>query len=222
MRVCRHPVRARHGRRNPGSPTGAGAADSPTAASWVFGGSLSYAAAQDDEVDWRLFDIVGLDHYAHFRQPADHVRELRKYLRFGKPLAITEFGTCTFRGAPEQGGMGWNNTDYSKEPPEVKEGLVRSERTQAAYLTGLLDVFESMGLYAAQAFEFISPDAPHDAGNPRHDFDMLTYAIVKVVRDRPDDPASPWHWEPKEAFHAPARRYEQARCRTTGAAPHRS
>ncbi|CAM5745759.1 hypothetical protein STAFG_4253 [Streptomyces afghaniensis 772] len=48
-----------------------------------------------------------------------------------------------------------------------------------------------MGLYAAMILEFISADAPH----------------------RPDDPASGWHWEPKEAFHAVARRY--------GAAGHR-
>ncbi|WP_128381661.1 abortive phage infection protein [Streptomyces cavernae] len=187
----------------------------------VFRGKLSYAAAQDDRVDWSLFDVVGIDYYSYHRRPAQYVRELRKYLRHGKPLAITEFGACTFRGAPEQGGMGWYNVDYSKEPPEVNEGLVRSERTQATYLTGLLDVFESMGLYAAQAFEFVTADAPHRPDDPRHDLDMVSYAIVKPIQDRPGDPASNWHWEPKEAFHALARRYERARCRADAATRHR-
>ncbi|MEU7206792.1 abortive phage infection protein [Streptomyces sp. NPDC044989] len=173
----------------------------------VFDGRLSYAAAQDDEVDWTLFDVVGIDYYAYHADSADHVRELRRYMGWGKPLAITEFGTCTYAGAPQAGGMGWSVVDYDKDPPEIKGNLVRSEHTQAAYLTDLLSVFESMGLYAAMAFEFLTADAPHRPGDPLHDLDMASYAITKPVRDRPDDPVSPWHWEPKEAFHALARRY---------------
>ncbi|GAA5009799.1 abortive phage infection protein [Streptomyces hyderabadensis] len=178
----------------------------------VFDGRLSYAAAQDDEVDWTLFDVVGIDYYSYHQDPADYVRELRRYLRWGKPLAITEFGTCTYAGAPQAGGMGWSVVDYDKDPPEIKGGLVRSEHTQAAYLTDLLAVFESMGLYAAMAFEFLTADAPHLADDPLHDLDMASYAITKPVRDRPGDPASPWHWEPKEAFHALSRRYARAAC----------
>ncbi|MEU6914507.1 abortive phage infection protein [Streptomyces olindensis] len=180
----------------------------------VFRGNLGYAAAQSiDDPDWSLFDIVGIDYYSHFEKRSDHVRELKRYLRPGKPLAITEFGTCAYVGAPEAGGMGWDVVDHDKEPPEIKGGLVRSERVQAAYVGDLLDVFASMGLYAAMVFEFVSADAPHRPDEPRLDLDMATYAITKAVEDRPDDPASGWHWEPKEAFHAVARRY--------GAAGHR-
>ncbi|MZG16561.1 abortive phage infection protein, partial [Streptomyces sp. SID5914] len=107
----------------------------------------------------------------------------------------------------QAGGMGWSVVDYDKDPPEIKGNLVRSEHTQAAYLTDLLSVFESMGLYAAMAFEFLTADAPHRPGDPLHDLDMASYAITKPVKDRPDDPASPWHWEPKEAFHALSHRY---------------
>lgn len=181
----------------------------------VFHGRLSYAAAQDEEfepVDWNLFDVVGIDYYSYHRRHSDYVREVRRYLRWGKPLAITEFGTCAYVGAPEAGGMGWDVVDYTKDPHEIKGDLVRSERTQAAYLTDLLEVFESMGLYAAMAFEFISPDAPHRPDSPRHDLDLASYSITKVIKDRPDDPRSGWHWEPKEAFHALARRYARA-CR---------
>ncbi|MFC8146133.1 abortive phage infection protein [Streptomyces paradoxus] len=174
----------------------------------VFKGNLSYAAAQSiDDPDWSLFDIVGIDYYAHFEKRSDHVRELKQYLRPGKPLAITEFGTCAYVGAPETGGMGWDIVDYDKEPPEIKGNPVRSERVQADYVGGLLDVFESMGLYAAMAFEFISADAPHRPDAPRLDLDMASYALTKAIKDRPDDPASDWHWEPKEAFRAVARRY---------------
>ncbi|KUN09718.1 abortive phage infection protein [Streptomyces yokosukanensis] len=177
----------------------------------VFHGRLSYAAAQDDKVDWRLFDIVGIDYYSYFPRRADYVKELNRFLRWGKPLAVTEFGTCAYVGAPKTAGMGWDIVDYDKKPPEIKGDLVRSERTQAAYLMQLLDAFSSLNLYAAMAFEFVTPDAPHRPGDPRHDLDMASYGITKAVKDRPDDPASGWHWEPKEAFHALAHRYRSAR-----------
>ncbi|MGW2741161.1 abortive phage infection protein [Streptomyces sp. NPDC001450] len=173
----------------------------------VFHGRLSYAAAQEDTVDWRLFDIIGIDYYSYFPRRADYVRELRSYLRWGKPLAITEFGTCAYVGAPETRGMGWNIVDRDKHPEEIKGDLVRCERTQADYLMRLLDVFSSMDLYAAMAFEFVALDAPHRPGDPRHDLDLASYAITKTLEDRPFDPASPRHREPKQAFHALARRY---------------
>ncbi|MFF8726905.1 abortive phage infection protein [Streptomyces sp. NPDC015171] len=177
----------------------------------VFRGRLSYAAAQDDEVDWGLFDIVGIDYYSYFPHKADYVRELSRYLRWGKPLAVTEFGTCAYVGAPRTAGMGWDIVDNTKEPPEIKGDLVRSERTQAAYLLQLLDAFAAVDVYAAMAFEFVTPDAPHRPGDPRHDLDMASYSLTKTLKDRPDDPASGWHWEPKQAFHALARRYRSAR-----------
>jgi hypothetical protein len=180
----------------------------------VFHGRLSYASAPEiDKVDWSLFDVVGVDYYGYHREQSEYIRELSQYLRWGKPLAITEFGTCAYVGAPETEGMGWYIVDYDKEPPEIKGDVVRSEHVQAAYLTDLVDVFESMGLYAAMAFEFVTPDAPHLPGDPRHDLDLASYAITKPIKDRPDDPRSDWHWEPKEAFHALARRYARA-CRT--------
>ncbi|WP_327312173.1 abortive phage infection protein [Streptomyces sp. NBC_01235] len=173
----------------------------------VFDGRLSYAAAQDDQVDWSLFDVVGIDYYSSFPRPADHVRELRRHLGRGKPLAITEFGTCAYVGAPETDGMGWDVVDYDKDPEEIKGHLVRSERTQADFVTALLQVFEAMGLYAAMAFEFVTPDAPHRADNPRYDLDLASYAITKTVQKRPGHPEAGWHWEPKQAFHALARHY---------------
>ncbi|MFI9808480.1 abortive phage infection protein [Streptomyces sp. NPDC052301] len=183
----------------------------------VFRGRLSYAAAQDDHVDWRLFDIVGIDYYSYFPDRAGHVRELSRYLRWGKPLAVTEFGTCAYVGAPESGGMGWDVVDHDKNPAEIKGHLVRSERTQAEYLLQLLDVFDSLGLYAAMAFEFVTPDAPHRPGDPRHDLDLASYAITKTLMDRPNDPASGRHWEPKQAFHALARRYRVRNASRAGA-----
>ncbi|WIN00512.1 hypothetical protein ACTOB_004224 [Actinoplanes oblitus] len=172
----------------------------------VFHGRLTYAAAEDEDVDWDLFDIVGLDYYGYFPDHAGYVRDIRRHLRPGKPLAVLEFGTCTFAGAPERGGLGWQAVDYTKEPPEVQAGLVRSERTQARYLANVLAAFESLNLYAALAYTFVTPEAEHRRER-RYDLDMASYAIVKPIRDRPGDPGSDWHWAPKEAFRTLARAY---------------
>ncbi|MGW5862375.1 abortive phage infection protein [Streptomyces sp. NPDC055239] len=174
----------------------------------VFSGGLTYGAAQDDEVDWDLFDIVSVNYYGYHRGRSGYVRDLKPYERWGKPVAITEFGTCTFRGAPEQGGMGWDVVDYTKEPPEIKDGLVRSERTQAAYITDVLDAFESMNLYSATLYNFVTPDAPHRS-ETRYDLDMASYSLVKPVQDG-EGPSGRWHWEPKESFHAVAQHYGRA------------
>jgi hypothetical protein len=182
----------------------------------VFKGRLTYAAAEDEALewtDWDLFDLVGLDYYGYRTSHADYVRDVRRFVRPGKPLAVMEFGCCTFDGAPELGGMGWDVVDYTKTPPEIKGGLVRSERTQAAYVSDVLAAFEALNLYAAHAFTFVTADAPHRPDSPLHDLDMASYALVKPLRDRPEDPETGWHWEPKQAFHALARAYGRASSR---------
>ncbi|MEU1331298.1 abortive phage infection protein [Streptomyces sp. NPDC005865] len=176
----------------------------------VFHGPLTYGAAQDDDVDWSLFDVVSVNYYGYHRSRAAHVKELTPYRRWGKPVAVTECGSCTYENAPRDGGMGWHDAvDYTKEPPEIAPGLRRSERTQAAYLLDLFDVFESMNLHAALVYQFVTPDAPHRPDDPRHDLDLASYSLTKTVWKRPDDPAAGWHWEPKESFRALADHFER-------------
>lgn len=75
----------------------------------------------------------------------------------------------------------------------------------------MLDVFESMNLYASLVYNFVSPDSQHRPGDPRRDLDMVGYSLTKTLKDDPDDPDSDWHWEPKESFHAVARHYGRGR-----------
>ncbi|WP_190138374.1 abortive phage infection protein [Streptomyces longispororuber] len=179
----------------------------------VFHGPVTYGAALGDTVGWTLFDIVSVNYYSYFADPGGYARELAPYCEWGRPVAITECGTCTFQGAPEAGGMGWDTVDHTKPKPEVRPGLRRSERTQARYLTQVLDVFEDLGLHAAMVYEFVSPDQPH-RGEPRYDYDMAGYTLTKAVWGTEDDPTARWHWEPKESFHAVARHFARAAARS--------
>ncbi|GAA0578854.1 abortive phage infection protein [Kribbella sandramycini] len=168
-----------------------------------FNGRITYGAAHDlENVDWSLFDIVGLDYYGYHEDPAGHTQELARFRRWGKPILILEFGSCTFTGAPELGGMGWDIVDFSGEVPVIPPQYVRDEQTQADHLVNMLRVFTAEGFLGASMYTFIAPDAPHRPDDRPHDEDMASYSLVKVLRKDSADPASPYRWEPKKSFHA--------------------
>lgn len=182
----------------------------------AFGGTLSYAASQDDVVDWRLFDVVSIDYYSTHGQRSRDVRDLRRFARWGKPVWIAEYGACTYEGAARRGGLAWDVFDVGPDGRErIRGGLVRSEYEQAAYLVRQFDLFSALGLRGATVYEFVTPDAPHRR-DPRHDLDMASYAIVKPLWGARDRATPGWHWEPKAAFRALAARYARA---AAGGAP---
>ncbi|MFD0413443.1 abortive phage infection protein [Streptomyces sp. NPDC127108] len=183
----------------------------------VFHGPLTYGSAHGDKVDWDLFDLVSVNYYSYFADPRGYVKELAPYRKWGKPVAITECGTCTFEDAPQAGGMGWDVVDYSKPKPEVREGVRRSEHTQAQYLGQVLDVFDQMDLHAAMVYQFVTSDAPHRRAR-RYDLDIASYSLTKALWKTEDDPTARWHWEPKESFHAVSRHFAHAERRERGRA----
>lgn len=147
-----------------------------------FAGKISYAAGPWEHIDWTPFDYVGSDGYRASYNAANYPEEIRALTRHGKPVAITEFGTCAYRGAGELGGMAW-------QPPE---GAVPDEQEQVRYLTELLDVFEAEGVDTALWFSFASFNAVGDK-------ELSSYGVVRMVDDT--------NWEPKAVFHAMAKRY---------------
>ncbi|WP_320670945.1 abortive phage infection protein [Patulibacter defluvii] len=164
----------------------------------AFDGPLTYGAAIDERVDWRRFDVVCANYYPASTRRSDHARDLRPLRRWGKPVAISEFGTCTYRGAPRAGGLGWDVLDRDGR---VRRGLVRSERTQADYLVALLRSFATLGLEGAIVYDFVTPDAPHRR-DPRQDQDLGSYGIAKAIWGAPTAPTDHWRWEPKLAYRA--------------------
>jgi hypothetical protein len=166
-----------------------------------FDGPVTYAAGPWEDVNWTGLDIVSVDLYRDAANAADFRDKLRPYLRHGKPVAVTEFGCCTYRGAAGRGAMGWAVVDRDATPPAVAADLVRDEAEQATYLTDLLGIFLAEGVDTAFAFTFASYSYPHH-DDRRHDLDLAAYGLVTCYRDRlgvtyPDMP-----WEPKEAIRA--------------------
>ncbi|HEX5598553.1 MAG TPA: hypothetical protein VFX61_21420 [Micromonosporaceae bacterium] len=141
-------------------------------------------------------------------QFADGVRNL---VAQGKPVAITEFGAASYRGADDRGARGLEIVEHDEDtrvPIRLDGEYVRDEAGQAAYLRELLEAFEAGGIDSAFVFTFALYDYPHRPdGDPRNDLDLASYGIVKVFDDRHGDTYPDMPWEPKAAFTAIAEHY---------------
>ncbi|WP_431040790.1 hypothetical protein ACQUSR_02040 [Streptomyces sp. P1-3] len=159
-----------------------------------FHGPVSYGAGSWEGVDWTPFDLVGVNLYRDAGNHARYTAELATLRGYGKPVVITEFGCCTYTGADAKGANGDGIVNWRAARPKVKPGYTRNEQVQADYLAELLHLFDAENVHGAFVFEFAEPMYPHSP-DPRHDLDMASYGIART------DPADPYAWEPKAAFH---------------------
>jgi hypothetical protein len=149
-----------------------------------FGGPVSYASGPWESVDWTPFDLVSVDAYRTAQNAATFPGHLRDFFAHGKPVAITEYGTCAYQGAGDLGGMAW------RPPP----GAVPDEDEQVRYLDELLDIFEGAGVDTALWLSFANYDKPGDR-------DIASYGVVRMLDET--------NWEPKKVFRAMAARYQR-------------
>jgi hypothetical protein len=174
-----------------------------------FGGKLTYAAIQFERVDWNLFDFVTLE-LIRSAEVADRFRDGVRTLvgTCGKPVAVTGFGTATWRGSGDVAprSMEIVENDERGRPVRVKPGYERDEPGQARYLTELLRIFTEEGVDSAFVFLFALHTHPHRA-DPGEDLDLASGAVVKVLEGTYGTTYPDLPWEPKEAFHAVAAAY---------------
>jgi hypothetical protein len=166
-----------------------------------FKGKVSYASAPLETVGWGLFDFVCTDLYRDARTREIFASLLGRFFAYHRPVVITEFGCCTYRGAAGAGGMGWAILDNEKTSPQLKGEYVRDEAEQARELTEVLTIFDGAGVEGAFVMTFINPLFPY-RDDPRYDLDMANYSLVKSYEDRRGTTYPDMTWEPKEAFKA--------------------
>jgi hypothetical protein len=136
------------------------------AARAAFGGRITYAAGGWEQVEWDLFDIVSIDAYRDANNAARYREQIRGYTRFGKPVAITEFGCCTYAGAAAAGGTGWMILDLVSSRPQLTGVHHRDEVEQVRYFHELMEVFDAEGVDSAFWFSFAGFALP--TGTTRH------------------------------------------------------
>lgn len=167
-----------------------------------FGGTVTYAAIPTERVDWTPFDVVGVDAYKSIEVADQYAAAIQALVAQGKPVAITEFGCTTYRGAADLGARSTLVLDWDRAGgAHLKGEYVRDEAEQAAYLRESLDIFNAAGVDSAFWFMFADDNLPHRA-DPREDLDLASAGVVKVLEGRPGDTYPDMPWEPKAAFTA--------------------
>ena len=163
-----------------------------------FAGPLTYASVPLEAVDWARFDYVGLDYYRAAKNRDTYGPRLARHFTAGKPVVITEFGCCAYRGAEDKGAMAWAIVDPSSDPPRFSGTFHRDEDLQAREVADMLRILDDAGVDGAFVFTFAAPALTY-SDDPRYDLDLASYALV---RTRPDG-----SWGPKAAYRAVAAHY---------------
>jgi hypothetical protein len=186
----------------------------------VFHGRVTYAAlSRLERVDWSLFDVICLDEYrdklVRHREKLtgeSYSDSIKRYFLYNKPIVIGEFGCCTYQGAEDMGGRGWDIVDWMQIPPRLKGEYVYDQGVQARELADQLQVLDSIGVDGAFVFTFVQPGPE------------VTDALVQMLQELPFDPDIASYslvksllkhgttypdmlWEPKESFKAVAEYY---------------
>ncbi|MEU5726790.1 hypothetical protein [Micromonospora sp. NPDC047738] len=163
-----------------------------------FQGPVAYAALGFERVDWRPFDLVGVDHYRSGESPEAWAAAIGRWRRPGKPVVLTELGCATYAGAAARGALAWTVVDRDADPPRLREPVVRDEGAQADEIGRLLDAADAAGVAGAFVFTYASFSYPHRP-EPELDLDTAGYGLVAVL---PDGSV-----RRKAAFDAVARRF---------------
>ena len=162
-----------------------------------FQGPMTYFSLPFENVDWKLFDYFGVDHYRDARSKDYYGKMISKFRASGKPIVIGEFGCCTFRGADLLGANGFMISfgmiegllgpnqklpktflDMAHVPPQVDGHYIRDEELQARELVDQLGVLDAAGVEGAFVQTFIVPNSPYRS-DPRYDTDMANFSLVK-------------------------------------------
>ena len=178
-----------------------------------FEGKLTYSSIQFEQVDWTPFDFAAYE-LIRSAEVADRFREGVRILAQGpKPLALTGFGTAAYRGAGDRGGRVLEVVELDPEtqaPVRLDAVYERDEAGQAAYLSELLEIFETEGADSAFVFLFALPGYPYRPdGDPREDLDRASLGIVKLLEEGKGQTYPDMAWEPKAAFDAVAESYRR-------------
>ena len=173
----------------------------------IFKGNMTYASHISESVDWSIFDIISINAYRN--KATDNIffsykGKLERLKKFKKPIAVTEFGCGSYKGAEYEAGFGYINVDWDKNPPEIKGNKKRDENVQANYLLDLLNLFVNERIYATFPWTFVETQYTCNENDPKHDLDIASFNLIKVYPEEHERSYADGHIIPKKAFVAVA------------------
>lgn len=166
-------------------------------------GLLTYSSGTWEQVDWSLFDIIGIDYYRNGETREDYLQALDRYRPVGKPIVCMEVGCCAYEGASARGGFGFSVLQgVDADGNGIYEGGVapkRSEKEQADYVEEQVTLLHEAGLNGVFVYVFRFPVYPYRTEGC--DQDMTSYALVKSFPANDARSRQFPSWQPKEAFY---------------------
>ncbi len=179
----------------------------------VFHGKITYASLVWEQVEWNLFDLVGIDHYWSERIKDRYIDMLKPAFEFGKPVVITEFGFKTTKEIPQKGALGLGNVNNTTRllhmlpvvgkfiKPRLSKIYERDETLQAERLIEQLKLLETTDVEGGFISTFTFPLNPYDE-KPKYDLDRESFSLVKYMNGKRGITYPDMSWEPKESFKA--------------------
>jgi hypothetical protein len=172
-----------------------------------FGGRIGYASVWAERVDWTPFDFVGVDAYRSAVTRDRYPDAVRALASLGKPLAITEFGSATYRGSAAKGVHAEDIVVWEgANPDRLDADVERDESEQAQAISEMYSIFAAAGVDTCFAHTFGFWHMVH-RDDPRRDLDRAGYGIVRPLDGRHGARYPDMTWEPKQAFDALAALY---------------
>lgn len=186
----------------------------------VFDGQIMYRSLVWEQVDWSIFDIIGVDHYWAEQIKEQYIEMVMPLFTYGKPVINTGFGFNTTT-APVTGMLATLGSEPSVVlhqlpglgrliKPRLKVINERDETLQAKRLTGNLELLTEAGFSGTFIDQFIFPLKPF-SDNPKYDVDRSSSSLVKFFEGGKHGTTYPdMTWEPKAAFNAVAQFYSDS------------
>ena len=182
----------------------------------MFSGPVMYRSLVWEQVDWSIFDIIGVDHYWGEKIKDQYIDMVKPLFTYGKPVINTGFGFNTTT-APVTGMLSTlGDTPYISQylhqlpvighfiRPKLKVVNERDEALQAKRLVNNLKLLDKAGFNGAFIDTFIFPINPY-SDTPKYDLDRANSSLVKYFENGRHGTTYPdMTWEPKEAFRAVA------------------
>ena len=180
------------------APLRAFLADAATGVRRVYHGPISYSSLPIEDVDWELFDVVGINYYWSTANAHRYVQTLdRLRSTTGKPVIVTEFGFPACSDADDgkllETGLNANPLQFgiasliahrlpTRRPvrPRVITIHQRDEAKQARLLTDQLALLDQAGVEGAYIMSFSFPLAVYD-DDPRYDLDATSLSLVRQL-----------------------------------------
>jgi len=183
----------------------------------VFSGQVMYRSLVWEQVDWSIFDVIGVDHYWAEKIKDQYIDMVKPLFTYNKPVINTGFGFNT-TSSPVTGML----SSLGHEPsvllhqvpvvgrfirPKLKVIEERDEALQAKRLIDNLKLLDKAGFSGAFMDQFIFPIRPY-SDTPKYDLDRSSSSLVKYFEGGRHGTTYPeMTWEPKEAFKAVANYY---------------